>query len=80
MALEYRELTCEQRTRMFDDILALLKEEIPLSEIKSKIMADYKITDIWTRKSRWDIVTLEDFINKIKGWSEMKISAEDLLC
>jgi hypothetical protein len=80
MALEYRDLTCEQRTRMFDDIQALLEKEIPISEIKSKIMANYNITDIWTRKSRWDIVTLEDFINKVKGWSEMKISSEDLLC
>lgn len=64
---------------MFDDIQTLLKENVSIYEIKLKIMAIYGITDVWSCKSRWEIKSLEEFIRKVKDWSETKVSIEDFL-
>jgi hypothetical protein len=79
MAIEYRDLTCEQRSKMFDDILAFLREEMPIKEIKLKIMAIYGLSEVWSCKTRYDINNLEEFIRRAKEWSERKIVIEDML-
>jgi hypothetical protein len=79
MAIEYRDLTCEQRSKMFDDILALLKEDIPVDQIKVKIMATYGLTDVWSCKNRFEISNLEEFIKRAKEWSERKVVVEDII-
>jgi hypothetical protein len=73
MAKEYRDLTCEQRSEMFDDIQTMLKDGEPLDKIKFKIMAKYNIADVWSSKSRWDLPNLEKFIQRVKEWSETEI-------
>jgi hypothetical protein len=79
MAIEYRDLSCEQRSKMFDDILVLLKEEAPVNEIKLKIMAAYGLTDVWSCKTRFEINSLEEFIRRAKEWSERKVVVEDMI-
>lgn len=79
MAKEYLDLTCEQRSRMFDDIQAMLQEQLPVAEIKLKIMDTYGLTDVWTGKSRWDIKSLDEFIRRVKEWIEIKLCPEDLI-
>jgi hypothetical protein len=78
MIVEYKDLTCEQRSEMFDDIQAFLQKGLPVNEIKLKIMATYGITDTWSGKSRWDIKSLEEFIRRVKDWSET-IIIEDII-
>ncbi len=76
MAVEYRDLTCEQRKKMFDEVHALLTEGVPVDDIKVKIMAAYGLTDTWSCKNRWDIQSLDEFISKVKNWSEIKINLD----
>ncbi len=80
MANEYRNLTFEQRGKMFDDIHSLIKERVPFDDIKLTIMTIYGITDAWSCKSRWDIKSLDEFIKRVKVWSETKIILEDMIC
>jgi hypothetical protein len=79
MGIEYRDLNFEQRRSMFDKIQTLLKDAVPTDQIKEIIMADYGLTDMWTCRNRWEAKSLDEFIVKVKKWSEMEISIEDLM-